>query len=596
MLLLSTFLLPEVYQKWLVLFVLIFIILSLLREWLKPELTFLMAVLMLLMSGIVRVEDFLNSLANRQIATIFLLIIITSALQKNFNLEAFFDRIFKNAKTDRGFLWRMCAAVVLLSSFLNNTPVVAVMTPYVYNWSKRFSSYPSKLLIPLSYATILGGMLTMIGTSTNLVLNGFLIENKIPPLGFTDFFYLGLLVVSIGILYLYTVGYRLLPENKEAFKDMRILAPEYLVETEIAFPSRLIGKTLDESGLNQKRGVYLIELHRKGQLVSPIPPQETLLDGDRLFFMGKPETIFEMVSGDSGLRLPNHDKNMEVVEAVIPANSSLNGKSVDQVRFKERYGVEILAIHRNGDRVGEGSVEGATLAHGDLLLLSVNESFFKNSDAKKDFYALSKVQKSITPPKINLQIFMGASLLLLSCVIWGVFSLFLGLLLMLGVMLLLRLYDVREIAAALDIELVILLASALLLGNTMIKTDAATPIVSALISWLAPYGSVVILLGLFLMTVLLTSFVTNVAAISIMFPFAYSLSEKLGIDSPAFYVGIAFAASAAFITPVSYQTNWMVYGPGGYRSRDFVRVGLPLAGIYALVCMVFISFRYGLVG
>lgn len=591
----STFFLPEPYQKWMVLALLLFIVVGLLREWLKPEIIFLVSVLALLVAGVVRVEDFLDSLANRQIGTIILLIVITSAIQKNFNVEAFFDRVFKKAKTARGFLWRMCSVVALLSSFLNNTPVVAAMTPYVYNWSKRCGSHPSKLLIPLSYATILGGMITMIGTSTNLILNGFLIENKIPPLVFTDFLYLGLIVTFFGIVYLATLGYRLLPENKEAFKDVRNLAPEYLVETEIAFPSKLIGKTVNESGLTQKRGAYLIELHRKGQdVISPIPPNEMLLDGDRLFFMGKPETIFDMVNAEPGLRLPNHDKNMEVVEAVIPANSSLNGTEVDQQYFKERYSAEVVAIHRNGGRVGEGSVEGTIMAHGDLVLLSVDESFFKNSDAKKDFYTLSKINKNIPPAPRKIRIFLVLLAVILIGIFSGLISLFLGLLLTLGSLLLLKIYDIREINNTVDLDLVILLASALTLGNAMIQTDAATPVVGSFIHLLEPYGEVALLIGLFSITVLLTSFITNVAAVSIMFPFAYSLTQSMSIDSPALYVGIAFGASAAFITPVSYQTNWMVYGPGGYTNKDFLRVGLPLAAIYMFVCILYISLRYGL--
>ena len=594
MLLASRMVLPEPYQAWLLLGLLVFIVLSLLREWLKPELTFLVSVLILMVSGVVPIEGFLSSLGNRQIGTIILLIIITSALQKNFNLEVFFDRVFKKATTGRGFLWRMCTTVALLSSFLNNTPVVAAMTPYVYNWSKRFGSHPSKLLIPLSFAAILGGMITMIGTSTNLILNGFLAENGLQPLGFTDFLYLGLSVTLTGILYLYFIGYRLLPENKEAFKDVRALAPEYLVETEIRFPSRLIGKTVAESGLLQHRGAYLIEMHRGPHVISPVPEDEIIKDGDRPFFMGKPETIFDMVNAESGLALPNHDKNMEVVEAVLPANSSLNNKQVDQVKFKERYGAEVVAVQRNGDRVGEGSIEGTTLAHGDLVLLSVDEGFFKNTDAKKDFYPLSKIDKSVPVAPRNLNIFLGLLALIFAGIFTGFISLFLGLLLILGVMLLLRLYDVREINSAVDIDLIVLLASALTIGNAMIKTKAAEPVVGAFIHFLEPYGAVVILIGIFIMTVLLTSFITNVAAVSIMFPFAYSLSDTMGIDSPAFYVGIAYAASAAFITPVSYQTNWMVYGPGGYSNRDFLRVGLPLAGLYMTVCIVFISLRYGL--
>ncbi|MEM6297099.1 MAG: SLC13 family permease, partial [Bacteroidota bacterium] len=317
---------------------------------------------------------------------------------------------------------------------------------------------------------------------------------------------------------------------------------------------------------------------------------------DHLFFMGKPETVIAMVTNEIGLELPNYDKNKEVVEAVIPANSSLDGKCVDQDAFASNYGAEVVAIHRNGAQLGNGLLDGLELSHGDFLLLSVEDAFFKNTSAKKDFYVLSKLDKKVLPSSKRINTFLIGLVLILLGIFSGFLPLFLGLLLVLTLLLFLELYTIRDINAALDIDLIIMLASALTIGNTLVETGAASGIVSSFIHLLSPYGNVAILTGLFIVTVLLTSFITNVAAASIIFPFALELTRQFdaSLQNPAFFVGLAFAASAAFITPVSYQTNWMVYGPGGYSNKDFSRVGLPLAAIYAVVCITFISIRYGL--
>lgn len=583
--------LREKASPWLVLVVIALVIYSLFKEAIKPALTFFIAVTSLMFFGIVAPIDFLSGISNQSIATIILLILITTALNNNFNVEAFFDKVFEGTKRPRGFMIRMMAYVALLSSVLNNTPVVAMMTPYVYNWCKKYGAHPSKLLIPLSYATILGGMLTVLGTSTNLVLNGFLFDNNLKLLGFTDFFFLGLLATTIGIIYLYTIGYKLLPQNSEAFDDVKAKAPEYLVETEISENAKLISTTIEESGLTNLQGVYLIELHRDGEVITPIPPNEIIKPLDLLIFMGNSETIMDIVNSGIGLRLPKHDENLEIVEAVVPANSSLTGKVISETKLTQYYNAELVALSRNGEKMS-GKMDNMKLMHGDLLLLSVDKNFFENSDAMKDLVILSKIKKDKAPKKSKLQLMLVIISVVVGCAIAGLFTLFQACLFILSGMLLLKLFSFREINKELDIDLIVLLVSALTLGNALIKTGAAEIISSNFITLFSPFGILGILIGLFVLTVLLTSFVTNIAAVSIAFPIAYSVSNELGIDGTPLFVAIAFAASAAFITPISYQTNWMVYGPGSYTSKDFLKVGLPLAIIYSITCITFIYFRY----
>lgn len=581
----------QVAGPWIVLAVISAVIYSLLKDLLKPALTFFLGVSVLMVFGIVSPGEFLSGVSNQSIATIVLLILITAALNKNFNMEGLFDKAFEGVKRPKSFLLRMTGYVAVLSSILNNTPVVAIMTPYVYNWCKKCGIHPSKLLIPLSYATILGGMITVVGTSTNLVLNGFLDENGLKMLRFSDFFYLGILVTVVGIAYLYFVGYRLLPQHKEAFDDVKAKAPEYLIETQVSKNGKLIGSTIESAGLLSLQGVYLIEIHRNGQMIPMVSPNEVLEPLDLLIFMGKSDTIMDVVNSGIGLQLPKSGDDTEIIEAVIPANSSLAGQSSAKAKLSEDYNAELVALSRNGEKIS-GKMDNMRLKHGDLLLLSVDKNFFENANVIHDLVILSKISNNQAPKPIRRKIIIVLIGLVMASTFLGFINLFQACLFILSGMLGLKMFSFRDISKEIDIDLIVLLVSALTLGNALIKTNAAELISTNFIALFYPFGIIGILIGLFVLTALLTSFVTNVAAISIAFPIAYSVSSKLNIDGTPLFVTIVYAASAAFITPIGYQTNWMVYGPGNYTSKDFIKVGFPLAIIYGITCILFIYLRY----
>lgn len=580
-------------HQWIVIATMVFIIISLLKNFLRPALIFMVATVVLIGFGITNAGDWFLSFANQQIGTILLLIIITDALSKNFNVEKVLDVVFRKARTGRGFLWRLCTYVAVLSSFLNNTPVVAFMTPYVYNWCKRLGIHPSKLLIPLSYATILGGMITVLGTSTNLILNGFLQNSGATPLGFKDFFFLGVLVTAVGIVYLYTWGYKLLPENREAFDDFKEKAPEYTAELQITAASTVIGKSVQEAGLMSLKGAYLIEIIRGGANMM-VGPTEILEKEDTLIFIGKTDAIVELANSDQGLRLPSQEDDGEIVEVVVPGNSSLEGKYISNDHFKKRYDAKVVAMHRNGEKI-KGKIENVLVSHGDLLLLSVGDSFMRNIDSLNDFYVLSHIDKSAFAPVKNINLFLGILATILLATLLKVIALFTGLIFILVALLLLGMYSLKDVKNVIDADLLVLLSSALTIGSSIIDTGAGDLVASGIMNVLKPFGTLAIMLGIFIITVTLTSFVTNVAAVSIMFPIAYAISAKLGIDGTPLYVILAFAASAAFLTPVGYQTNWMVYGPGSYTPKDFLRVGFPLLIIYTITCLSFTSLYYGII-
>ncbi|MEH0158491.1 SLC13 family permease [Limibacter armeniacum] len=583
---------PET-DKWIILAVLLFVIVSLFRNWVKPSLLFFISVITLMVLGVTEPASVLEGLSNKSVITILLLIIITASINEHFNLEALLDKTIGSIKNARVFMFRMTASVAILSSFLNNTPVVALMTPYVYNWSKEHGVHPSKLLIPLSYSTILGGMITPIGTSTNLVLIGLMQAHGLDTLHFTDFLFLGITVTCVGITYLCTYGYKLLPKKQEAFTDVRNIAPEYLVETEVVENAPFIGKTLAESGLMDYQNMYLIEIHRNNETISPIPPDLALEPLDRLIYMGQTEKIMSVIHSEIGLRMPNHDEDLSIVEAIVSANSILIDQTAEEVNLKLNFDAELLAIQREGEKFNKG-LEKRRFKSGDLLLLSVEDNFFKNSQSLKAFYVLSHLTKPQSKLGRVTNKFLWMSAIIIGGLLFGFWDIFTTTLLILTSLLVLKLTSFRNLSSEIDLDLVVLLVSALALSKAFIDTGAAQMVSALYIQLFYPLGQIGILSGLFLLTVIITSFVTNVAAVSITFPIAYSASIELGVDGTPFFLAIAFGASAAFLTPVSYQTNWMVYAPGGYTPKDFLKTGLPLTIIYTIICLSYIILRYNL--
>ncbi len=586
----------ENLQPWFVIIVVFIIFLLIYKEYLKASVSFLMAVLLFSITGILTPTEILSGFSNQSIASILMLILITTGLRKNFQLENLFDVIFKSAKTYRGFLIRMMSQVAILSSVINNTPVVALMTPYVVDWGKKNNIAPSRLLIPLSYATIMGGMITLIGTSTTLVLNGFLQDFNHPSLLFNDLFIVGLSVTVSGILFMMVIGYKLLPDHKDILKTYTENKREYIAETKILPNSKLIGKTLLKAGLRNLKGVYLVEILRGEKMISPVGPGEFLEEGDLLFFAGNTNEIVDLINSDLGIHLPmtarsfNNDK-AEIVEAVLNNFSSLIGKTVKKSDFRNRYNAAIVAIHRNGKKVS-GRIGDIILQAGDLLMLYTGSDFRDRVEIYRDLFVVSKLRDIVKPGNKKYYALSLMTICAMVLLIFSEITLFPALLIILGIMIGFNLITTQDVKRELDLNMIAILVFSLAIGQAIIKTDAGNMVALEIINFLEPFGKLSILLGLLLITNLLATFIGNVGAISIAFPLAYSLSNNLGVEGYPFFLTIAYAASAAFMTPFSYQTNLIVYGPGGYKFKDFFRIGLPVNLVYLAVAMSVIIYRY----
>lgn len=584
------------FHQILVIVVIVLLVVSLYKEWINPALSFFGAVVALLLGGVLTPDQALKGLSNQQIAIIFLLMLITAGIRSIFGSE-FFNKLFSDKLSPKRFLLRMMVSVSTISAFLNNTPIVAFMIPYVRDWAERNNQPSSKFLIPLSFATITGGMITVIGTSTNLILLGLINEYQQPGLKFTDFVYLGIIVTVITWIYFYFFGYKLLPANTPKIDNVKSHIKEYIVETVLFKESPLTNKSVAEAGLRNLKDLFLVEIIRGDRVISPVSPDEILKEDDYLFFSGNTQSIFNLIKTDNGLKIPKEDRmesrgQFNFTEAVIPANSDLIGMRIKDSDFRKRYNSSIVALHRNGRRVS-GKVGEMTLSGGDFLLLLTGDDS-RNTINERNLFLISSPQKVVKGSPWWLKGIGLLTFLSLLLGITGVVPLFTACLFIMLVMVVSKLLNLPEIRRQLDLNLLMVLVCSLAIGVALVTSGTADVLANIILDNTKTFGVIPVIAVLFLSTTFLTAMITNAAAVSIMFPIAMSLAQFSSISATPFFIAIAFAASGDFITPIGYQTNLMVYGPGGYSFKDFFKVGLPLAIVYMITCIGFISWYYQL--
>jgi len=560
---------------------------------------FIVTAIVFVLIGAVSIDDFLASFSNKSVITIFLLVYLTAIIHKNFPLLSLMDKVFKSAKSPRAFIFQMTTVVSGFSSVMNNTPIVTLFIPYVYQWGKKNKVAPSKLLIPLSYAAIFGGMITVIGTSTNLVLNSFLRTNNQTLLTFSDFFLPGLIVSLFGVAFLTLFFNKLLPNRAINDDGQEGILREYLAETRLEIESPLVGKSIADAGLRNLDGVYLAQIYRKGKLLNAVSPELELQGNDRLYFAGDTLKLIDILKQFPGIVWAKNEKfeigdKAELVETVVPANSFLQGKSLKEVEFRERYDAAVIAIHRNGEKA-QGKLGEIELTAGDLLLIMAGPTFKNKINLAKDLYALQWIEDDNYKRTKEQVWFLVSLLAFVGLSIFGFLDFFVALVLSLLCAALLGMFDHVEAKKQTSIDLLLILGGSITIGKGFIDSGAAQMLINPLIEIIKDWSPKSIIILLYLLTVLITSFVTNVAAVSILFPVAYELVEDLNLFPTPTYLALAFGASAAFLTPVSYQTNLMVYGPGKYAFLDYVKIGLPFTIIYSLCALLTIFALHDLI-
>jgi di/tricarboxylate transporter len=544
--------------------------------------------------GILDAPAALSGLANPGVVTIGVLFAVVAGLRETGGIDLVGQRLLGRPKTLRRAVLRITLPVSVMSAFLNNTPIVAMMIPAVGDWARRRRLKPSKLLMPLSYAAILGGTCSLIGTSTNLVVAGMVVNAApstpgLDPLGMFDIAWLGIPCLFAGTAYLVLVAPRLLPDRggtETALGDPR----EYTAEMTVPEGSGLAGRSIEEAGLRNLPGCYLAEIERDGQLMPAVGPEQELRAGDRLVFTGVVDSIRDLKNlrglqpaTDQVFKLdaPAHARSL--FEAVVSNTCPLVGKSVREGRFRNRYEAVIIAVARNGRRV-TGKIGDIVLQPGDTLLIESQPSFGVRHRDSRDFFLVSTIEDS--RPRQHAKAGIGLAILvaMVIAVTTGWLSMLQAAMLAAGGMVFTRCCSLSSVRSAVDWSLLIVVAAALGLGQAM-QASGLDAVIAGLVVSVAGANPWLALAAIYLATNLVTETVTNNAAVALMFPVALQTTAALGVDPMPFVMVIMMAGSASFSTPLGYQTNLMVYGPGGYRFGDYVRVGVPmnlLVGILAV--------------
>jgi di/tricarboxylate transporter len=578
-------------DAWLTLGVLALVLVGLVRGRWSADIVLLSGMLALVVMGVLDTRTALAGFGNEGLMTIAALFVVAVGLQDTGASVAGIQRILGSTATVFGAQVRIVLTSSLFSAFLNNTAVVATLLPVVHDWARRRKMAASKLLIPLSYATILGGTLTLIGTSTNLVVNGLIVAGGRPSLGVFDVTGVGLIALLVGVVYLLTIGARLLPDRNAEILDM-YEAREYTAEMVVIDGSPLVGRTIEEAGLRHLQGAYLMEIHRGSQLLAVVGPEERLSAGDQLVFVGIVESVLDLqkIPGlapatNQLFKLEGPRHRRALVEAVVSNTCPLVGRTIREGGFRLRYGAVVLAVSRNGQRIRQ-KIGDIVLLPGDTLLLEALPSFVEQQRHSRDFFLVSQIEGA-APPRHER---MGVSLLILAGLVTA--SMLLGMpifhaaVLAAAAMLLTGCTSGTRARESLDLRLLVAIAAAIGLGAAMERSGLAAFAAQQAVLWISgdPWWA---LLLIYLLTSLFTEMVTNNAAAVLVFPVAEATAAGLGVDAMPFFVAVMFAASASFATPIGYQTNLMVYGPGGYRFSDFLRVGLPLNLLLAVTtCIV----------
>ncbi len=568
---------------------------------LGPDLVFVAGLTLLLALGIVDTKEAFSGFANTGMLTVAVMYIIAAGLRETGALHAIVTHLFGRPQTVARAQWRMMLPVTFMSAFLNNTPVVATFLPAVLDWAKRQRISISKLAMPLSFAAILGGMCTLIGTSTNLVVHGMLLETA-DTRGFTFFelAWVGVPCALLGMAYIVLASRWLLPERIAATQQFEN-AREYTVEMLVDATGPLAGQTIEQAGLRHLPGLYLIEIDRDGQTIPAAGPTEQLLAGDRLIFAGITSSIADLqkIRGltpatNQVFKLDAPRPQRAMIEAVVSRDCPAVGKTIRASNFRNIYKAVVIAVARDGRRL-PGKLGDIRVQTGDMLLLETDPGFAQRYGNARDFLLLHPVEGARVPRFER----GGIAWLILAGVVVsataGWLDMLTAALLGAGLMLLSRCLTATMARRSIDLEVLLVIAASLGLGTALEHTGAAAALAGSLVGSVGDHPWL-ILAAVYLATLLITEIVTNNAAAVLMFPVAHAAAANLGLEFMPLAVAIAMAASAGFATPIGYQTNLIVYGPGGYRFGDYLRFGLPLNLLLMCVALVIIPLVWPLQG
>ncbi len=570
-------------EQWLMIAVFIATFVGLLNYQKVPERVFSVTVLACLMLSFVSVDDILANAVNPGLVTLILLVLCSFSFERTSILRRMSYRVFNGSKINS--MLRLLIGTAFASAIMSNTAVVATLINSVKN-NKLIN--PGKLLLPLSYAAILGGTLTLVGTSTNLIVNSLLLKQGLAGFSFFDFTAIGIVALVLCLL-LVILRARSLPN----IEQNQLLAQDYLLEAEVASDSKLVNKTIEENGLRNLDALFLVEIVRQERLITPVTPDERVQAGDKLIFSGDISKVLTLQQFDGLTLFAEQDDLLRdnLTEVLIKHDSAIAGKTLKKAGFRARFDAAVVAVRREGCALS-GKLGDIVLQSGDFLVLAVGQDFSSRTNLSKNFFILSghqavnmlsgwRDQAAVWGFILAISISVLTSISLLSCLFIYVAGLIFS-----GAL------TVNEIKRRFPLEIWMIVLGALTLATAIENTGLAAMIADSIKQLLDGRSVYLAFIAIFVLTLLMTELITNSAAAALIFPIAYNIALGLGVDPIPFVMAVAFAASGSFISPYGYQTNVMVYNAGNYQLADFVKFGLPISIVYSITVMLMIPLMF----
>ena len=579
-------------DAWLTLAVTAVAVAVMVRGVLPPAATMFGAMAVLLIAGVTTSEQALSGFSNPAPFTIAALFVLARAVDGTGALVPAVQVMLHERGSEARAGLRLLVPTAASSAFLNNTSVVAMLVPAVSNWSDRRGVSPSGYLMPLSFAAILGGMITVMGTSTNLAVSGLLEESAFEPIALFEVAKLGLPIAVAGIVLILLLAPRLLPQREGARSRARSEAREFVVDMVVEARGPLDGAQVEAGGLRHLQGVFLAQIERGGDVIAPVSPTTVLRGDDLLRFVGRADDVVDLQAKEGLISSENGDvaalggNGRAMYEVVLGPGSPAVGSTLRESEFRGRYRAAVIAIDRAGQRV-DSKLGEVRLRVGDTLLLLADEDFRDRWTGSHDFLLISgarvleRERQRLKSAVVGL---MVAAVVLLT--VTGVTSILEASLLAAIGLVMLGVVRPGEARDAVDLDVIITIAAAFGFAAAIQSSGLADEIATGIVTIFDGLGDRGVLLGLILATILLTELVTNSAAAILVFPIAIAAANSTGLDPRGTAIAVAVAASASFLTPIGYHTNTMVYGPGGYRFLDYARLGAPLTVLVVVIIVL----------
>ncbi len=589
------------YKFWYTVILLVIMTVVLLKETFDSSIVIFSVLLLLIVGRVIDIKEAFIGFSNSGMLTVGFLFIVAKAMQKTGILNQLGDILLGNNMIRMAVrMVRFLLPVSAFSAFFNNTPIVAMLIPAIHSWARKNDYSVSKFLIPLSYAAILGGTCTLIGTSTNLVIHGLMIETDIGGMAFFEISKVGIPIMFVGVFTLSIFGHRLLPDRTEPIIEFGEKTREFVIELKVQSDYRHLGHTIEEAGLRHLKGLFLFQIERSQTILAPVGPDERIKLGDRLFFTGLPRTIIELqrtpgltVLSNTKFDLKNYDSDeLKAFEAVISPTSPLINHNVRESNFRSCYNAVILAIHRSGERI-QKKIGDIVLRAGDTLLILARENFLKNWYNSNDFYLVSESEKVPSKPKWYSIFSLSILLLMILSMALNILPILASVSIAAIILIISKCITPHEARNSVEWSVLLIIASSFGIAKALDNSGVAYFLANKLIIVIGSLGIVGILAGVYFMTNFYTEIITNNAAAALLFPIALSTANQAGVDPRPFLIAVAIGASASFATPLGYQTNLMVYGPGGYKYKDFLKIGIPmniLIGCAAIIIIYLLNF------